>query len=53
MMDDFRNRKEEFKARWRDLLVMATGNQELADKVYRDMVTDEMEARIDASIGGK
>lgn len=53
MMEDFRNRKEDYKARWRDLLLRSTGNATLADRVYRDMVTDEMEARIDAAAGGK
>lgn len=46
-IDEFKNVHEDPKMRYRDLIVLATGDFKLADKIYREMVNNEIDAKID------
>ncbi len=48
MSEQVRNRREDFKHRWHDLVLRSTGDKQLATKIYREMVNQEMDERIDA-----
>jgi hypothetical protein len=48
LAEDFRNKREEYKKRWCDLLLRRTGDPKAADREMKRMATDEVEAKIDA-----
>lgn len=49
LTEQFCNQREKFNDRWCELLLRRTGDTKLVDRVMKKMITDEIEAKIDAS----